>query len=110
MTKIDQLFIRACKSKDPYKRLKSVRRRFYIRLNNDDKFILIKLAEICDIYLPVKGTKIIEELLHPFVMRDVSMELKLLRIFLNQIRFAEVNYFPGLTPPAMFRKNLKIGN
>jgi len=104
MNKINQLFIRACKSKDPGKRLKSIRRRFYIRLHNDNKFILIKLAELCDEYSPIKGTKLIEELLHPFVMRESSLEDKLLHIYLNQIRFTEVKSFPGLTPPAMFRK------
>jgi len=104
MTKIDQLFIRACKSKDPYKRLKSIRRRFYIRLNDDDKYITMKLAEICDTYIPVKSIKIFEDLTHPFVMRNATIQEKLFRLFLNNIRFAEITAFPGMIPPAMFRK------
>jgi len=106
MNKIDQLFIRACKSKNPHKRLKSIRRRFYIRLNDDDKYITMKLAELCDKYIPIKSTKLLEELTHPFVMRDATIQEKLFRFFLNNIRFAEVDAFPGLTPPAMFRNKL----
>lgn len=104
MNKVDQLFIRACKSKYPYKRLKSLRRRFYIRNENDDKYLTIKLAEICDKYVPLKATKILEEITHPFLNPDVSIQDKFLRICLNNIRFAEVSMFPGLTSPAMFRK------
>jgi len=104
MTKIDQLFIRACKSKDPYKRLKSLRRHFYIHLNDDDKYITMKLAEICDTYLPVKSIKIFEELTHPFLIHEATIQDKLFRIFLNNIRFAEITAFPGMRAPAMFRK------
>ena len=91
MTKIDQLFIRACKSKDPYKRLKSIRRRFYIRLNDDDKYITMKLAEICDTYIPVKSIKIFEDLTHPFVMRNATIQEKLFRLFLNN----PLHYLPS---------------
>lgn len=103
MNKIDQLFIRACKSKNPYKRLKSIRRRFYIHLDNDDKYLTIKLAELCDKYLPIKANKILEELTHPFIMHELSIQEKLFHLFLNNIRFAEVSVFPNLIPSAMFR-------
>jgi len=105
MNKITQLFIRACKSKNPQKRLRSISRRFYIRTINEDGYITMKLAEICDKYVPIKATKLYEELIHPFVMRDYSNQEKLFHFFLNNIRFAEISAFPGLTPPAMFKKN-----
>jgi hypothetical protein len=81
MNKIDQLFIRACKSKSAYKRLKSIRKRFYISLNDDDIYITMKLAEICDKYLPVKATKILEEFTHPFIMPESTLQEKLFNIF-----------------------------
>jgi len=106
MNKIDQLFIRACKSKNPYKRLKSIRRRFYIHLAHDDYYITLKLTEICDKYLPVKSSKILEELIHPFMLRDAPIQDKLFRIFLNNIRFADASVFPGFIPPAYYRNKI----
>ena len=57
LTKLEMLWIRASKSKEPEKRLVSFYRRFYTRHSSkveEVRVITTILAELCDKYFPVK--------------------------------------------------------
>lgn len=51
ITKIEMLFIRACKSREPFKRAKSVYKRFYCRTcEGDDANVMLLLSDIVEKY------------------------------------------------------------
>lgn len=109
MDKIDQLFIRACKSKDPMVRLMSLRRRFYHVDPDSIIHLIVKLAGICDEYLSVKIIDVIEGA-SPHRMMFLQNEkpedynTRCLRFLIREIRLSKVDNFPGLMAPAIFRK------
>lgn len=113
MKPLDQLWIRACKSGDPKKRLLSVYRRFYSRFVFDsgysEKYILSILLDICKKHCPIDPTHVVSDFLstkniyfnypgkHP---EDYEI---FYNVVLNHIRFMEVKKIEGLTKPARFR-------
>ncbi len=109
MDKLDQLFIRACKSKDPMTRLMSLRKRFYYVDSDNITHLIVKLADICDEYLSIKVIDVVEGI-NPrkgmFLLNDKPKDYntRCLRFLVNKIRFSKTENFPGLTDPAMFRK------
>ena len=127
MRNIDQLLVRACKSKEPLIRLRTVYRRFYTRCAPENVYlesITQILARICDEHLSITVLELITNL-HPnsvwypnFEVRTTPPEnLKPKReteIFLNRaldmliskIRQGKASEFNGLTPPAKFRRRL----
>jgi len=65
LNKLDQLFIRACKSKEPQQRLLSVYRRFYFADDKVAQSVLAGiLARLCEDYLDCTVSNLITEL-HP---------------------------------------------
>jgi hypothetical protein len=110
MEKLEQLFIRACKSKDPQTRVRSVYRRYYVNYTIPEPHIINILAKICDKYVPMKVTEMIYGL-HPDNRwingngeDEYNYTIISLNVLINKIRFSETNKFPGITSPAMFRK------
>lgn len=110
MNNVEQLFIRACKARDPFKRVQSVYRRFYLKTNDDIMFMDIAslLSNICDEYVKPKVKTMIDNY-HPTnrwkygIEPDDSHYKLTTKILISYIRLAEKDKFPGLTPPRMFR-------
>ncbi len=109
MNKIDQLFIRACKSYEPTIRLRSVYRRFYLSGRASEKVyegaVISILSRICDKYVPFRSEDLIEQL-DPdhWISRELeSYNKRVLRAIIYQIRMSPVASFPNLTSPRKFR-------
>lgn len=105
MSKIEMLFVRACKSRNPYKRVSSVYRRFYWSGEVVDHIIVGLLADICQKHLEVKLYKVIERLDPIGFMRD-SNESHTERAFkycVSRLRLSEVARFPGYRTPCCFK-------
>lgn len=110
MDKTKQLLIRACKSKDPYKRLHSVYRRFYLFANEEEAnfHLAALLTGICDAYAKPRTSALISDL-HPDNWFKVGAEptdcywkVSML-VLANYVRLSGLAAFPGLTEPAPFR-------
>lgn len=110
MRKIEQLFVRACKSPDSHKRVYSVYRRFYCRTTDTTTNSAIAgiLARIYDTYLTPSATSLISDF-HPGNRWKYGVEdaddywSAAVKILTAKIRQTERSKFPDLTPPAMFR-------
>lgn len=115
MEKIEQLFIRACKSLDARKRVLSVYRRFYLQCENPDPHLVIILAPIIDKHLQIPAADWINDLNPVNAWKfggdetDDFMTITL-NVMISRIRLAHRDKFPGLTPPAKFREKLKTVN
>ena len=96
MDSLTQLWIRACKSKNPTLRLRSVCRRFY--MNADDRILLSNLADIVDKYCPMKTMELIREMDSLFY-QDLSREEALVRILRHRIAFTKKDKFVGMKRP-----------
>ena len=107
ITNIEQLFIRACKVLDSDKRIRSVYRRFYCLDGNPEPHIILILADICDKYIPMKISEVIDAL-NPsqswnhqnskYVCNDVCLSA-----LISRIRLSNIDSFPGISTPAKFR-------
>ena len=111
MDKLKQLFIRACKSNDPHKRLTSIYRRFYLMAVPDPKpYIsaillgiveehnLMTVRELAYALSPYRFTGLLRN-------KDIIYEDLLLSVLVSKIRLTAVKDFPGLTIP---RKVLNV--
>lgn len=109
MKNLDQLFIRACKSREPLVRVNSVYRRFYLSQGGEDENVIA----ICNvlIYLIDRHCRgswhlLIEELgpskdwMYP---PDLTYHARVLRIVISRIRLSHVKVFDGCRHPAVFR-------
>lgn len=108
MNKIDQLFIRACKSLNPDIRLRSVYRRFYGNYEHHDIHIanvLISLNEKYDIV----SAKICMLELSPdnFIMFGCTIDddyyLIVKKMLTSKIRLSSIKKFPGMKTPLKFK-------
>ena len=109
MNKTEQLLIRACKSKDPYTRVRSVYRRYYL-LSEDhsdfyiagilsnifDKHCKIEMREIFSIFHPDNYSNIMSDETEPY-------STKFTRMLISKIRLTTKSNFKGLTSPMYFR-------
>ena len=108
MNKIDQLFIRACKS-EGLKRVQSVHRRFYATKDTSSVYIAGILARICHEHLLYNTVDLINDL-NPdnawkYSNKKVDTYLEhVVNVLISKIRLTEVIKFDGLTSPLMFRK------
>lgn len=88
MEKLEILFIRACKSRNPERRLKSVYKRFYYPKPKQE-YIANVLMSICEKYDPVPPTRFV----NPSLAR-VSIETDywstVTQVILGHIRFSSV--------------------
>ena len=125
MNNLDQLLIRACKSREPLVRLRTVYRRFYTNSAPENVYIesIVQiLARICDENLNITTLDIVTELhdnsiwypnpevrttdpdvLKPKRERVPYLE-RALNVLISKIRQGKATEFDGLTPPAKFRK------
>lgn len=110
MDSVKQLIIRACKSKNPEKRLRTLYRRFYLTQVDDktDFFIAGILTSICDTYLNVTVTQMVSDFCPQTAWKhgiddEDTYWAAAVKILTGYIRLAERDRFPGLTPPAQFR-------
>lgn len=109
MKAIDQLLIRACKSKDPKTRLQSVYRRFYLNADADARTIAGFLIGICNRYgVDIPLNIMFSEMF--FIVANSRTETvdpwSVTRILINRIRFSDVNIFikQGMSVPARFKE------
>lgn len=112
MDKMTQLWIRACKSKDPSKRLHSVLRRFYLVGGNGTyklEAIIHHLSVIVDKYISVDSYTLYKELTQEdtFFRDDRTPQEKMLSFMVRTIAFTEVSKLDGLTTPCKFRNKEK---
>jgi len=114
MDNITQLFIRACKSANPERRVKSVYRRFYNyckrenKSNEYDKHIANILIDICESHKLLSVSKLATELDPHRFYKSLRIEKltycqELIAICTGAIRLAKVNQLEGLTSPLKFR-------
>jgi hypothetical protein len=103
MNNVEQLFIRACKSRRPLVRINSVYRRYYLT-DIDGKqrqiALLTILARLIDKYCPMSCADMIDKLAP---CSDLYHD-KALGVLVSRIRLAEVSRFGQLRTPAIFRK------
>lgn len=108
MTKLEMLFIRACKSLNTEKRVHSVYKRFYYRHNkNPDPALVSILLNICEKYCPIPSEKLLSEL-NPdsiyYMGQDKPYWSICLRVLISHIRLTEAVKFDGMIKPLMFRR------
>lgn len=111
MTKLEMLFIRACKQCDGGIRVYSVYRRFYLRTDRSITPLLNGiLSNIIDKYCPLTITKLSQDIQNKlaFNMLDNGESPKtveiLFSVLLNHIAFTSANDFEGLIKPIRFKK------
>jgi hypothetical protein len=104
--KIDLLIVRACKSREPLKRLHSVYRRFYLIQGKPDKHLVVILSRLCDKYVPFKIIDVLNELSPATDWKYEECEdfySRAVMIMIIKIRLADIDCFPGYVSPACFR-------
>lgn len=103
-TKMDQLWIRACKSKDPLIRIHSVYQRFYCNASVDDAvpFIAGILVDVCDRLCPISLSRIINALSPSGTVHGRYYE-KVVVCLMNHIRYTEKEKLPFLIVPKHMR-------
>ncbi len=120
MNKTEMLFIRACKSSDAVKRIKSIYKRFYVIRNEnlDEMFeqnIVFILSSIVDDYYPMRFCEYLrsrgEHKLHCSLIKnweynDFDADL---RAIVNHFRFMSSEVFKdiGVIVPIQFRRDDK---
>lgn len=111
MQKIEQLFVRACKSHDPFVRVHSVYRRFYLHSpsrNRNNYHLAQVLSRIADKYLDLRPSELLSAL-HPenrllFNARDDDDHWTVAtKLLTSRIAMSPTSRFPGLTHPLRFR-------
>ena len=103
MDKTEQLFIRACKSKDSYTRLKSVYKRYYLYNDDWEHHTLLILSKICDKYLNLSVVDIISGLAPGQHFKAGNYTQRSLDYLIIQIAHTEIKRFEGLSSPRRFR-------
>lgn len=99
MKKSNQLFIRACKSKDPIKRLRTLYYRLYGA--NSSEGLSLALMRISSI----SAEKLMKELdpQNPYLSVNNHYWENVLLVLMYDIRYTRVDLFIGLTTPAHLR-------
>ena len=107
MNTLDNLFIRACKSKDPHKRIETLYIRNYA-CPFEYKHIAIILERIARKYNLITVIDLMGELSpeKSYWYNDCPYDEKLVRILVNKIRHCAVDVLlnDGYRVPAVFRK------
>lgn len=97
MTKIEMLFIRACKSTSPSQRLSLVYRHFYGNYVDNEWYIVGILINICNKYTPIDVLHLVSELnpiLNIYTPLHNSYAKQVLYILYTHIRFIEFKKLP----------------
>ncbi len=90
ITPLEMLIIRACKSKNPRKRLESVYRRFYYHKVNTSAILHI-LLDVIDKYFPTLPSKAIMYTKPDFYDKSLSWEERTLNGCIFRIRSEQVD-------------------
>jgi len=115
MDDLTQLFIRACKSRNPKARVKSVYRRFYQYCDREreqgeyDGYISRILLDICIEHDLLSIHKLIDELDPDYYMKKVMKDARgyreqVIDLCISAIRLTKKDDLKGLRPPLRFRK------
>lgn len=114
LTKTELLLIRACKSKDPMKRLSSVYRRQYGLVESNIEGLVNILSTIIEKHHPISTHDLIKEL-SPFnsyrwenASGQTTYHEKALFVLVAHLRLAEITIFNGWVSPAPFRSKIKL--
>lgn len=110
MDKLDQLFIRACKSQDPFKRLLTLHDRYYYRMPDRVPYINVILSKLVEKYKLVTIVNLVMDLNYEnnsWRSPGGDYNAFVMRTLVKYIRFASVDQLPGLTRPAIFREKEK---
>lgn len=117
ISKIDQLFIRACKSSNPDKRLRSIYRRFYLKASHEDETIYISnhLVYLVDKYFTLSIGEYLRRRSGWLMYFDVAQEvasdhqitLWVMRGYLAYGVTLDDCFKVGIPKPAMFRNKEK---
>lgn len=109
--KVDQLFIRACKSKNPYLRLHSIYNRFYCKGAKPkikDTVIIDILSDIVDEYCPLRTAKFAAVVLgHSYTTAFLPLEKRVLMGLVHQIANSKWACFGDMRSPLWAR--IKFG-
>jgi len=115
LSKLDQLFIRGCKSNDPSKRVVSVYRRYYHRNCDPTSPLVSILSKVCQQY-SLMSTFDTLCALHPNNRWKLSEEPSLdspenyndlcLKYLINVIRFTANDKFPPMPYPAIIKNSI----
>lgn len=117
MDNIEQLMIRACKSLKPSKRLKSIRKRFYLLdgMGSDENWNVNMLTDIVDKYCPIPMnefmTRYESQILYNSMRKEKLNTKQIISIILiNQVRLCKANILikQGYKVPCKFRKGGKF--
>lgn len=108
MDKIDQLFIRACKSRSPEQRVRSVHKRFFFSCGEDNKTIITRLSSIYDAYCRVDTIKLLADIspvnfIWKYNKGYYDFEEACITALIQYIRLCKRECFPDLIPPKRFR-------
>lgn len=108
MDKTNTLIIRACKSKDPHKRLESIYRRFWRADKSYTMLVMTnRIAHLCDEYDLISLERFISDYLNSYarVMNEFKDNELLYSTLINTIRYTESKYFGENFPwPAWSRR------
>jgi len=102
------LFIRACKSRSPWKRVESVYKRFYYRVA-EDKFIAMLLNEVCEKYAPISSKELIDGL-NPnnkwmYANESDGYYATVAKVLISHLRLVAIDKLNGYVVPRRFRPN-----
>ena len=108
LTKIDQLWIRACKAEDYSKRLRSVYRRFYLSTSNEESikaYIAHILAGIIDRELKGLSATSVLSLNDGMFNEGLSLRGRIMDLLIREIRYQKADDLRkiGHTIPKRFR-------
>jgi hypothetical protein len=111
-----QLFIRACRSKDPHKRVRSVYRRYYLGVIDEHTSFYLSgiLSSIVDEWCKMTFCEIIDECNPSNASRYedeiVSYHDLVLKVLISKIRHTRSSKFKGLRIPAIHRVKQVVQN
>lgn len=108
MNNLDTLFIRACKSKDPHKRVRSVYRRYYLGGTNVHSCTLSGiLLEVVNKHCPISVDKLINDLapqsMFTYGTEEYNYWDTLLKVLVSHVRFTGSDVFPDMRKTARTR-------
>lgn len=107
LTKNEILWIRACKSKNPIKRLESLYKRIYLYNDNGNYTlhlagIIAKIGEKHKLFNIIDVIEGIQR--EPFYIRSECYEKRCLSFFISKIRLSKISIYNGFIPLRKFRE------
>lgn len=104
LTKLEMLWIRACKSEEPEKRLVSLYRRFYTRClapSEQTYYITFKLVELCDNHFPICLMDVLQA--NKFISTNSLLYVVCISHIQHKISAAILQQTTNFIPPKRFR-------